>query len=193
MNFLAHLYFSGSDEDLQFGNFIADFVKGSQQLNYSAEVQSGIQLHRFIDEYTDSHPVVLKEKENLRADFRKYAGVVLDVYFDHFLANSWNQYHNQELRQYIDDVYAMLSSRYSNIPERGKPFHTYMMREDILFRYQYLEGIDLVFQGMSRRSKFDSGMERGAIVLDNHFDRIEAAFQQFFPDLKQEAKLFRTH
>lgn len=84
MNFLAHLYLSGNKDHLIIGNFIADMVKGSQINGYSPTVKEGILLHRQIDTFTDAHVVVNRSKDRLRERYRLYAGVVVDMYYDHF-------------------------------------------------------------------------------------------------------------
>ena len=102
MNHLAHLYLSGSDPDLMLGNFIADAVKGKQVELYALGVQNGIRLHRAIDTFTDAHPVVRQTKAHLYAGYSKFAGVILDIYFDHFLAIGWANYHPQPLADFVD-------------------------------------------------------------------------------------------
>src|SRR6188768_77560 len=98
MNFLAHLYLSGNDNKIMVGNFIADFVKGRVALNqFEPAIIRGIELHRAIDEYTDNHPVVTISKNRLRPTYRHYSGVIVDVFYDHFLARNWNTYHSDLL------------------------------------------------------------------------------------------------
>jgi acyl carrier protein phosphodiesterase len=92
MNFLAHLHLSGNNPNIMLGNFMGDFVKGkSYRQQYEPEIIKGIELHRSIDEFTDSHPVVTESKNRLRPTYRHYSGVIVDVFYDHFLAANWNQ------------------------------------------------------------------------------------------------------
>ena len=105
MNFLAHLYLSGEEEPVLLGNFMADFVKGNPEARLRTilppevvasgifpELIRGIQLHRHIDHFTDTHPIVERTKARLRPEFRKYAGVISDMFYDHFLAAEWTAY-----------------------------------------------------------------------------------------------------
>ena len=92
MNFLSHLYLAGNSEGLIIGNFIADSVKGSAYNNFSKEIQQGLILHRKIDSFTDSHPVVEQSKQRLRAKYKKYSSVIVDIYYDHYLAINWKKY-----------------------------------------------------------------------------------------------------
>ncbi|MFM2284563.1 MAG: hypothetical protein RLZZ543_59, partial [Bacteroidota bacterium] len=111
MNYLAHLYLAGSDPDLIVGNFIADAVKGKQIEQYSEGVIRGIKLHRQIDLFTDTHPVIERGKEALRPKFRKFAGIVMDVFGDHFLSSNWNDYSKTNLRDFTEHMYTLLHER----------------------------------------------------------------------------------
>ena len=97
MNYLAHTYLSGTDSDILVGNFIADAVKGRQVDNYSEKIQQGIHLHREIDTYTDSHEVTKRSKSRLYEKYRHYSAVIIDIFYDHYLAVEWNNYHQQNL------------------------------------------------------------------------------------------------
>ena len=100
MNFLAHIYLSFENPKILVGNFIGDFVKGKKLELYGDEIQKGILLHREIDDYTDSHPIVLETKKRLRPNYHHYAPVISDVYYDHFLASLWSNYHKTPLIEY---------------------------------------------------------------------------------------------
>src|SRR5690606_38990711 len=102
MNFLSHLYLSGKSTEIIIGNFIGDFVKGAKMDDYPPEVTKGIKLHREIDFFTDNHPVVMKSKDKLRVKHGHYAGVVVDMFYDHFLAVDWESYHPQPLKIFAD-------------------------------------------------------------------------------------------
>ena len=92
MNYLAHLFLAGTHPEMILGNFIADHVKGSDVLNYSENTRKGISMHRAIDTFTDQHPVVKQSISRLRTDFRKYSGVIVDMYYDHYLSAHWDEY-----------------------------------------------------------------------------------------------------
>jgi acyl carrier protein phosphodiesterase len=185
MNFLAHIFLSGEPGEVMVGNFIADSVKGSEMSKFSAGVQEGIRLHRVIDTYTDNHPVTLKSKERLRERYGKYSPVVVDIFYDHFLAIHWEDYSKLSLRAYTDQTYKFLQEHYEIFPERSRQFFNYMTKYDILFAYSKIEGIDKVMQGMSRRAKFESGMETAAEALLNDYEDYKAEFKIFFPELQE--------
>jgi acyl carrier protein phosphodiesterase len=190
MNFLAHLYLSGDDNKIAIGNFIGDFVKGAEIEKYDSRIKTGIKLHRAIDEYTDNHPLVLSSKDKLRKKYRHYAGVILDIFFDHFLALNWNQFHPQPLRKFIDDQYSLLQTNKPILPSRTQQMLPFMVSNDWLFNYQYFEGIQQVMNGMARRTKFHSKMEESVVELKLHHASFQEDFLAFFPELVAFSKAF---
>lgn len=169
---------------------MGDFIKGSALNELPLQIQKGIELHRKIDEYTDQHEVVEESKARLRPQFRKYAPVLSDIYYDYYLAKNWSDYHKQDFRDFTTKVSQFLKENESIFPVRAKQFLSYMLQNDILFNYQYLDGIHLVFQGMSRRATFNSGMEKGADFLRLHEAEFEQEFKAFFPDLVEMTDLW---
>ncbi len=185
MNFLAHAYLSGGSKDLIIGNFIADAVKGKDYQNYRPGIVEGILLHRKIDSYTDQHPIVSQTKIKLRPHFGKYSSVVSDLYYDHFLALRWNDYSNQSLKEFTTSIYEIIQAEIEMMPEDVKYFFPYMVKNDWLYNYQTFYGMERAFEGMSRRAKFDSNMEKAVEVLKNEYSAFENDFRQFFPELEK--------
>lgn len=184
MNFLSHLYLSGENEGLIIGNFIADGVKGSNFSQFSEEIQKGIVLHRKIDSYTDSHEIVELSKERLRPNYKKYASVVVDIYYDHYLAKHWNKYSNIALEHFTQNIYQLVQNHHLILPEKSQQFAKYMIKYNILFEYSKLEGIEKVLQGMAHRATFTSNMEHAINDLKEHYTLFESEFKQFFPQLE---------
>lgn len=172
------------------GNFIGDFVKGSQLDNYDEKIQQGIRLHRSIDEFTDNHPVVFESKKRLREKFRHYAPVIVDVFYDHFIAKNWSQFSKTPLLEFTNRFYETMNRYSSQIPKAVTSMLVYMSSGNWLYNYQFIEGIDKALTGMSRRTKFDSKMELAAQYLENHYDSFESEFNEFFPDLQQHVNNF---
>lgn len=191
MNFLAHLLLSGDDEKLMVGNFIGDFVKGSSLNEYEPEIQKGIRLHRSIDEYTDKHPEVLKSKLRLRKKFRHYSPVIVDIYYDHFIARDWHKFSRISLLDYTHRFYEMIKKYYHTIPDGVINMLKYMSAANWLYQYQYIEGIDKALSGMSRRTKFESKMDEAARVLEAYYDDFEQEFNDFFPELQLHVANFK--
>ncbi len=185
MNFLSHLYLSGESEGLLIGNFIADSVKGTAFNNFSVEVQKGILLHRKIDAFTDSHPIVEESKKRLRIKYKKYASVIVDVYYDHYLAANWSDYSQESLDEYTKKIYSLIELHKHSFPIKSQLFTKYMLEHNILAAYAHLEGIGKVLQGMSQRTSFISNMEHSIRDLKEHYPLFEQEFKLFFPELQQ--------
>ncbi|HVD99297.1 MAG TPA: acyl carrier protein phosphodiesterase [Cytophagaceae bacterium] len=185
MNFLAHAFLSGDNKDLIIGNFIADAVKGKDFKNYRDGVIRGILLHRKIDTFTDHHKVVALTKSRLRDDFGKYASVVSDIYYDHFLALHWKEYSQESLENFTQNIYHIIQSELELLPEEVKHFFPYMVKQNWLYNYQFFHGLERVFNGMSRRARFDSHMENGVLALKEQYADFEKDFLEFFPQLQE--------
>jgi acyl carrier protein phosphodiesterase len=190
LNFLAHFLLSGSDEEVIFGNFLGDFLKGNEIKDLSGSAAMGLELHRFIDRFTDQHPQVRNSVNTVKSEFGRYSGVVIDVYYDHILAKEWTEYQKANLRFFADSMYQVLTDRVDLMPGRALRFYHYMLTNDILYNYQFIEGISLVFQGMSRRASFNSRMELAPELLVQYLEVIENDFRIFFPELVLECKEF---
>ena len=184
MNYLAHAFLSGADEELLVGNFIADSVRGSQLQLFPARIAQGIVLHRQIDAFTDSHPIVQLSKERLRPQYHKYAGVVTDIFYDHFLAANFSQFSLFSLSQYAQHVYAVVNRFETLLPEKVNYFLPYMIKQNWLLGYAELTGIQKALTGLSRRTTFISNMETAADELEENYAFYAIEFFQFFPELQ---------
>jgi acyl carrier protein phosphodiesterase len=183
MNFLAHLYLSGDHHEVIIGNFIADHVKGSKYNSYTPGIQAGIILHRSIDHFTDNHPVVKESVERIRPEFRKYAGVVVDMYFDHFLSAGWHDWSVEPLSEFASRMFAILTASNGILPPRTKQMLPYMMNYDWLSGYGKFEGLSRAFNGMARRTPFYSNMESASEKLREDYSFYRDSFHVFFPEL----------
>lgn len=191
MNYLAHLYLSQHSEELIIGNFIADAVKGSNYKNYSEGISTGILMHRHIDSFTDNNPITERSKVKLRENFRKFSGIVVDVYYDHFLATKWDLFSKIKLQDFANNIYALIEKNKNVLPEESLHFLNYMKQNNILFNYSKIEGIEKVFRGMAHRSKYPSGMEEAANFLKNNYSDFEKDFDDFFPQLIEFTNSYR--
>jgi acyl carrier protein phosphodiesterase len=191
LNYLAHLYLSGNDEELLLGNFIADAVKGNKAALYSPGIARGIKLHRLIDTYTDTHPVVSETKARLREKYKKYAPVVADLYFDHFLAKHFERFANESLEDYSQRAYSLINSHFAALPERVQYFFPYMMEQNWLLGYAEIEGIARALTGLSRRTSFVSGMETAGEELTLNYSLYHQDFELFFPELEQYVEVMK--
>ncbi|MET4073267.1 ACP phosphodiesterase [Hymenobacter sp. UYCo722] len=190
MNFLAHLFLSGAPgsatyADVLVGNFIADSVPGRQLENYPPAVQAGIRLHRAIDTFTDQHPVVRRSTQRLRAaGYGKYAGVVSDMFLDHFLARNFSEFSSESLSDFAQRVHIVLRAREPEMPPRVQQMLHYMVQHSWLRGYAETEGIRRALGGLSSRASAGSGMETAATELVANYPHYEADFREFFPQLR---------
>lgn len=183
MNFLAHLYLSGENEEVMFGNFIGDAVKGNQFMHYNEEIRKGVLLHRMIDKYTDNHPIVEQSKIRLRNKYHKYSGVIIDMVYDHYLAVNWHEYSNVPLKSYVQSAYFIVLKRYFILPAHIKKILPFMIYSNWLASYANLDEMQKRFEGMSRRAKFESGMQYVIADIKNDYQLYEAEFKAYFPDI----------
>jgi len=191
MNFLAHLYLSGDDSEIMVGNFIGDFVKG-RNLNerFEERIVKGIELHRSIDAFTDSHPIVTLSKNKLRDKYHHYSAVIVDMFYDHFLASHWASFHTITLKEYTLNAYAILMKYDEVLPEEVRRMLVYMSRDNWLLAYAKVEGIHRALSGMARRTSFESKMELAVNDLEAKYHLFEKEFLTFFPELEAYAKNF---
>lgn len=189
MNYLAHLYLSGStDSLLTVGNFLGDFVKGKKYLHYPSEIKKGILFHRAVDSYTDTHPLVLQSKKRLFTRYRHYSAVLVDLFYDHLLAANFQDYSQQPLPNFARDIYSLLNSHKQWLPEKAGFMLPYMMRDNWLVNYATLEGIGRACSGIARRTSFVSGLEKGPEDLRLHYGAFEEEFVLFFKDIQAYTK-----
>lgn len=188
MNYLAHLYLSFGDEEVMVGNFIADRVKGRQVLDYQPGIQTGIRLHRLIDSFTDHHPIVEISKSRIRERYRKFAGVVVDMYYDHYLAANWSNFSDEMLLHFTRSTYKTLFRYYFIIPPRLRRILPWMAAGNWLVSYGEVDNIGLALKGLTTRIKVDSGIENGATELRLYYDDFKQDFEAFFPEMIVYAK-----
>ena len=184
MNFLAHLYLSQSNTDIMTGNFMADSVKGNKFKQYSEDVQKGIILHREIDSFTDTHEITRRSKRRLHERYGHYAGVVIDIFYDHFLAKNWSEYSAIPLDVYVDSVYKLLNENFEILPQQAQNMLPYMIQYNWLYNYQFFKGMQDVFNGMNRRTKNRAQMNLAPQDLQEHYKDLETDFKEFFAELK---------
>ena len=183
MNHLAHLYLSRTSEKMMVGNFIADAVKGKKFVDYEEDISKGIIMHREIDTYTDSHEIVRHSKSFFRERYGLFSSILIDLYYDHFLAKNWNVYSKQPLASFADHAYQVFEKYLSIMPERNRMMFPYMQKENWLLNYSSLEGIQRSLHGMSRRIKSHPGIETAQEELKLHYAELEKDFENYFPQL----------
>jgi acyl carrier protein phosphodiesterase len=187
MNYLAHLSLSFKDEDLMLGNLVADFTRRAKFKDFKPKVQQGIELHHFIDDFTDSHSLVEEAKALIRQEQAKFSGVVMDIYFDHLLAKTYNDWYQESLQDFALDAYDLFRQRKSELPESTLHMLHYMEKGNWLFNYSSHEGLSRSLEGMSRRTTYPNNMHLAADQLREKERELSLLFNTFYPELKEAA------
>ncbi|MBP6425677.1 MAG: acyl carrier protein phosphodiesterase [Flavobacterium sp.] len=188
MNFLAHIHLSGENEFIKIGNFMADGVRGKQYDNFPSEIQKGILLHRAIDTFTDAHPLFRQSTKKLHSRYHHYAGVIVDMYYDHFLAKNWSDYHNESLALYSEKFYQSLLDNHSILTSKTQHLLPYMVEYNWLVNYQSVPGLERILSQMDRRTKNQSLMRFATEELVAHYDEFEAEFSLFYKEVQLFSK-----
>ncbi|MGB5555785.1 MAG: acyl carrier protein phosphodiesterase [Flavobacteriaceae bacterium] len=183
MNFLAHIYLSFGDDQITLGNFIADSIRGNKFEHLPPRVQQGIFLHREIDTYTDAHEIPKISSKRLHKNYSHYSRVIVDIFYDHFLAKNWQQYSDTLLEVFVENFYDLLEEHYTILPQGVKRMMPYMIADNWIYNYSKMEGIAKVLTGMNRRTSNKSKMNFAILDLEEHYDAFEAEFSAFFEEL----------
>jgi acyl carrier protein phosphodiesterase len=183
MNYLAHAYLSFGEPGILAGNLTSDFIKGKTKFNYSGNVLKGIDLHRAIDNYTDTHAATAAAKEVFRPHYRLYAGAFVDVVYDHFLATDEQQFPNGSLLPFTQNVYRQLAPFIPQAPERFQQLFPHMQSQNWLFNYQYRDGIARSFRGLVHRAAYMNDSLTALSLFDTHYHYLQDCYRRFFPHL----------
>lgn len=183
LNYFAHIFLSGREGQLQTGNFIGDFVKGHPGNRYPSKISEGILLHRKIDEFTDAHPVVRETVAIVRPVFGRYSAIVVDMYFDHFLAANFNRYSHQSIHLFAFRFYLVVLFNYRHLPSKVKTFIFHFVLTHRLNKYASIAGLKNSLEIMQKHKipAFDPELIIG--YLNENSNEIEKNFHRFFPDL----------
>jgi len=183
MNYLSHIYLSGETEEIILGNFLGDFVKGRQFLKYPPNVAKGIMLHRQIDSFTDTHPIINECIVKLRPGFGKYSGIVIDIFLDHFLAVNWHLYSFEKLSTFTKRFHAVILSNFFQLPPRVKLFIPFLIQNKRLQSYASFQGIEKTLSIMVKHASLPSETEYAMKILEEEYPFFNHAFNQFFPEI----------
>jgi acyl carrier protein phosphodiesterase len=183
VNFLAHIYLSGNSRDVLIGNFIGDYVKGKHYQSYPPGIRKGILLHRRIDSYTDHHPITRASKKMVSERFGLYSGIVVDIFYDHFLSSRWNRYAGMPLQAFVRDRYRMLDSGFAHFPGGVKNWFPYFIKSNWLETYTSFEGLEMVFRRMSYRTSLPEHSEYAVEQLEENYIELGEGFTRFFGEM----------
>jgi acyl carrier protein phosphodiesterase len=192
MNHLAHALLGAPDADVMFGSLIADFLRGAVDPALPHGVRTGIALHRAVDRYTDAHPQVVAARSLFDPPLRRYAGILLDVWFDHLLARDWPQYADGSLHAFSHVVQDLLGTRPAELPPRMHHFARYVRAHDLPEAYRDAATIAAALHGLSQRLNRANPLAEALPVLQAHAGALDHAFAAFFPDLVAHAERERA-
>lgn len=183
MNYLAHQYLSGCNKEIRIGNFLGDFMKGKELTDFPRTIQVGITLHRIIDEFTDTHPLVARSKKLLHPRQGKYSSVLLDVYYDYFLAKNWTLYSHIPLEEFAKSVYDDFWELKTYFPKKVVEFLPHMRENDWFSNYKTYWGINKALQSIGRRANYSNTIQNALTDLQELEEELEKDFLIFFPEL----------
>jgi acyl carrier protein phosphodiesterase len=205
MNWLAHLYLLETDTENRLGNLLGDLVKGREIVMLNCNLKKGVDLltatlrerHYAIDTFTDTHEIVKISKRRMGKDHARFSGVLIDVFYDHFLAKNWASYSQMKLSDFTAEIYKSFQSYPGEIPAEAQQIIQCMIKEDWLTSYQYLDGIDYTLKRIEHRIKRRSGRHFflvGAMeILKQEYVNLDQDFQSFFPDLQQKMQEYSAN
>ena len=190
MNYLAHLVLSGENEEVLFGNFIADAVKGKSYLTWSKNIQKGVLLHRFIDHFTDTNSHYLAGKRRFYQKFPKMGGVINDILYDYLLWQYELRHKNLKLDEEIKRFYIILDGFENKMPESISHMYQYMKKDDWLTNYQYKHGIKKALNGFGKRINYSDNLESSFDILEALIFDFEKEFEMFYNEIKEHTSSF---
>jgi acyl carrier protein phosphodiesterase len=194
MNHLLHFLLARDDEDLRLGSVLGDIVKGRVERfahpGVTPQLRTGIQLHRTIDSFSDQHPAVRRSKQRLAPRYGRLSGVLVDVFYDHVLARTWESHHRAPLTDFTQDVYRTLRTNLPRLPPAIHPLVHAMTRHDWLLSYADIDGIDRALRGMAHRMPVARGIAPAAADLERQYDDFADDFAAFFPELLAHTAAF---
>ncbi len=184
MNYLAHAYFSFHHPGILIGNMISDYVKGKKKIDYPDRILQGIMLHRQIDTYTDDHEATREAKLFFKPYYRLYSGAMIDVVYDHFLANDKNIFKTEDdLMHFESMTCTILNENLDVLPERFKKILPYMTAQKWLSNYRFRWGIQQSFRGVAHRAKFINESEIAFELFNKNYYSLKNCYNHFFNDL----------
>lgn len=184
MNYLAHIYLARQSGPAMLGALLGDFAKANVAGKFGLEVEQEIMIHRKVDAYTDSHPLVKEALQKFDPARRRFAGIVLDVFYDHVLAKNWEQYCATQLPEFAQDFYRVLAENAALLPERLARMAPYMIQNDWLTSYRDYESVEMAVNRLSQRLSRNDDLLRDCLQdARAHYVYLNDSFLAFFPDL----------
>jgi acyl carrier protein phosphodiesterase len=183
MNWLAHLLLSSPSPATRIGSILPDFAGPAELKGLPADFQRGIRLHHQIDAFTDSHPAVRRSVRRIEPPLRRFGGILVDVFYDHFLSVAWSSYAEQELESFVQEVYNSLEDHRGHLPGPVMEVFKKMRAADWLCSYRDIAGVRLTLERISRRLRRPVELAAGVRDLERGYEQFRDDFSVFFPEL----------
>jgi len=187
LNYLAHIYLSGPNPEVQVGGLLGDFVKGPLVGRFPTAIEHGIHLHRLIDSHTDSQPIVQEAAALLPSPWRRFAGILLDIYFDHLLASQWGRFHRQPLAEFTEEFYRHLQGHSALLPPRALHFSRVAPEVAWLESYAVAARIPAMLNRVGQRFRQPVPLDQAWQPLQQHATHLQSTFDVLLPELIQFA------
>ncbi len=188
MNYLAHLYFAQPNADSHFGNLLGDFGGNLHAPQLSLAVKQGLDNHYLVDKFTDHHSLVKQAKQVFSLQRRRFAGIALDVLFDHYLIRHWLNFNDCSLQDFKENSYYLLNQNLDIMPKRMQHVISRMIQNDWFKEYETVEGIGLALDNIAKRIRFTNDFDGSIEDIHRHYDELEEVFLNFFPQLIAHVK-----
>lgn len=189
MNWLAHLLLAEPDPASRLGNLLGDLVKGEERKTLNTKLQRGLKCHQEIDVFTDQHSIVKLSKQRISPEYRRFAGILIDVFYDYILANNWNNYSKIPLAVFTTNIYSSWTNYLIDIPPYSQVVIHRLVTENWLYSYRHIAGIEATLASISyrlnrRRKKRHYDLTPSIKELTTNYGALESDFQEFFPELQ---------
>lgn len=183
MNYLSHIFLSGNNNFIKLGNFVGDSFKGNNFRIQYPQLAGGIILHREIDRFTDSHPIVKESKSIFQPLCSRYSAIVTDIIYDHFLSVNWSKYSEIDLQTFVKRFYVILKSNFDKLPKRATKFMPMMIARNRLGTYGDLNELERVFLFMSKYTILPNFSKEIILLLISEYQTLNEQFNSFFPEI----------
>lgn len=187
MNFLFHMLLSGNEDQILVGNFMGDFVKGPLAERFPERIRQGINLHRRIDSFASRSEFFQQSRRRLDSYYGLYRGVMIDLFYDHFLITEWNDWSDEPFNDYLIRTRAIVTLHNDELPERLQKLVPTIF-DDLLPSYGEVSGIGRALERMSRRVTRSNPLAGGEIELERQFDDLRSDFRGFMPLVRRFAE-----
>ena len=192
MNWLAHLQLSEPTPEALIGGLLPDLVRGPELQDASPVFQTGIREHRLIDSFTDRHPVFARSKQRIDESMRRFSGIIIDVFYDHFLTRRWHEYSTRPLAPFLAEFHGMIDEFWEHIPVSAQPRLARMRDEGWLESYGTIQGVAMALTRIGRRLKRPVNLGQATDDLDRHYEALSTDFGNFYPALAEQVRIDRA-